>query len=38
MFFDKTLKGIRGLRLDFRKVFRAPGPRTQYFGSFFDIH
>ena len=24
---NKTLKGIRGERLDNRKIFRAPGPR-----------
>ena len=28
---DKTLKGIRGMRLDNRKVFRALGYRTKYF-------
>ena len=31
---DKTLKGIRGVRLDNRKVFRAPGPRTIYIERF----
>ena len=28
---DKTLKGIRGVRLDNRKVLRAPSPKTKYF-------
>ena len=28
---NKTLKGIRGVRLDSRKVLRAPGPWTKYF-------
>ena len=28
---DKTLKGIRSVRLDNRKVLRAPGPRTKLF-------
>ena len=32
---DKTLKGIRGVRLDNRKVLRAPGPRTKFFERFF---
>ena len=27
----KTLKGARGVRLDNRKVFCAPGPRTKSF-------
>ena len=26
---DKTLKGIRDVRIDNQKVLRAPGPRTQ---------
>ena len=34
---DKTLKGIRGVRPDNRKVLRAPGPRTKYFGRLFFI-
>ena len=28
---DKTLKGIRGVRLDNRKTFRATSPKTKYF-------
>ena len=32
---DKTLKGIRGIRLDNRKVLRAPGPSTKYFNRLF---
>ena len=32
---DKTLKGIRGVRPDNRKVLRAPGPRTKYFERLF---
>ena len=28
---DKMLKSIRGVRLDNRKVFRAPVPRTKHF-------
>ena len=28
---SKTLKGIRDVRLDNRKVLRAPGPRIKYF-------
>ena len=35
---DKTLKGIRGVRLDNRKVLCAPGPRTKYFESHFFCH
>ena len=31
---DKTLKGIRGVRPDNRKVLRAPGQRTKYFERF----
>ena len=31
----KALKGIRGVRLDNRKVLRAPGPRTKYFERVF---
>ena len=34
---DKTLKGIHGVRLDNRKVVRAPRPRTKYFESFFVV-
>ena len=30
MILDKTLKGIRGVRLGNRKILRAPGPRTKY--------
>ena len=33
--FDKTLKGIPGVRLENRKVFCAPGPRTKYFERIF---
>ena len=32
---DKTLKDISGVRLDNRKVFCAPGPKTKYFERFF---
>ena len=32
---DKTLKGIRGVLLNNRKVFSAPGPKTKYFEHFF---
>ena len=32
---DKTLKGIRCVRPDNRKVLRAPGPRTKYFERLF---
>ena len=32
-----TLKGIRGVRLDDRKVFRAPGPWTKLFERFFVV-
>ena len=32
---DKTLKGIRGVRLDNQIVLRAPGPRTKYFKRLF---
>ena len=32
---DKTLKDVRGLRLDNRKVLRAPGCRTKYFERLF---
>ena len=28
---NKTLKGIRGVRLDDRKVLCAPNPKTKYF-------
>ena len=31
---DKTLKGIRGVRLDNRKLLRAPGARTKFFECF----
>ena len=31
----KTLKGIRGVRLDNRKVLRAPGPWTKYLERLF---
>ena len=34
---DNTLKGIRDVRLDNRKVLRAPGPRTNYFERFFSV-
>ena len=35
---DKTLKGIRGVRLDNRKVLRAPCPRMdQIFQRFFYV-
>ena len=34
---DKTLKGIRGVRLDNRKVLRAPGPRNEYFERIFFV-
>ena len=34
---DRTLKGIRGVRIDNRKVLRAPGPTTKYFEQFFII-
>ena len=33
----KTLKGIRGVRLDNRKVLRAPGPWTKYLERLFFI-
>ena len=32
---DQTLKGIRCVRLDNRKVLRAPGPGTKYFERYF---
>ena len=32
-----TLKGIRGVRLDNQKVFRAPGPKIKYFERFFFV-
>ena len=32
---DNTLKDIRGVRLDNRKVLRAPGPRNKYFELMF---
>ena len=32
---DKTLKGIRGVRLDNQKVFSAPGPRNKLIERFF---
>ena len=35
MVLDKTLKGIRGVRLDNRKVLRAPGSRTKHFERLF---
>ena len=34
---DKTLKGIRGVQLDNRKVLPAPGPRTKPFEHFFVV-
>ena len=34
---EKTLKGTRGVRLDNRKVLRAPGPRTKYFKRFICL-
>ena len=34
-FLDKTLKGIRGVRLGNRKVFRALCRRTKYFKRLF---
>ena len=34
---DKTLKGIRGVRLDNRKVLRVPGPGTKLFERFFLV-
>ena len=34
---DNTLKDIRGVRLDNRKVLRAPGPKTKYFERFFVV-
>ena len=34
---DKTLKGIRGVRLDNRKVLCAPGPTTKYFERLFFL-
>ena len=33
--FDKTLKGIRGVRLDNRKVLCLPGRRTEHFSVIF---
>ena len=33
----KTLKGICGVRLDDRKVLRAPGTKTKYFECFFIV-
>ena len=33
----KTLKGIRGVRLDNRKVLRAPGPRIKYLSVFIFL-
>ena len=32
---DKTLKGIRDVQLNSRKVLRAPGLKTKYFKCFF---
>ena len=32
---DKTIKGIRGVQLDNRKVLCAPGPTTKYVEPFF---
>ena len=32
---EKTLKGIRGVRLCNRKVLRAPGARTKHFELYF---
>ena len=37
LILDKTLKGIRGVRLDNKKVLCAPGPRTKYFERLFLI-
>ena len=34
---DKTLKGIRGVRLVKQKALRAPGPRTKHFEPFFIV-
>ena len=34
---DKTLKDIRGVLLDNRKVFCAPGPSTKHFVRFFNV-
>ena len=33
----KTIKGIGGLRLNSRKVYRAQGPRTKFLSVFFDV-
>ena len=38
MILDKTLKGIRGVRLDNRKILRAPGPRIKYFEGFLSLN
>ena len=35
--YNKTLKFIRGARLDNQKVFQAPGPRSKYFKLFFCL-
>ena len=35
--FNKTLKGIRGERLDNQKIFCAPGPWTKYFERIFGL-
>ena len=35
---EKTLKGIRGVRLGNRKVLRAPRPRTKCFGRFLSYN
>ena len=35
---DRTLKGIRGVRPDKRKVLRAPGPRTKFFERFLSFN
>ena len=34
---DNTLKDIRGVRLDNRKVLRAPEPTTKYFERYFIV-
>ena len=34
---DKTSKGIRGVRLDNRKVLRASGPRTEHFERLYFV-
>ena len=33
-----VLKDIRGVRLDNRKVFRAPGPRTKLLSTFLSFN